>query len=255
VHTDGPDGALHDYQIAYTFGLYPLQQYLIALPGGRLQALGIAWDARPRDQGGQRWFHLYPDQRLPAGDRMHWTGRDQTWNYQCADCHSTGLAKNFDLAGNSYATTWSDVDVSCEACHGPGARHVAWARSQPGAGSDAGVPGRSDVNTLGLTNWLKATDQGHWEMNSKTGIARRTEPLASAELDICAACHSRRKVIVKDAAPGPPFLDSYLPALLEPGLYHADARSTAKCSNMARSCKAACIAQASSVRTAMSRTA
>ena len=220
VHTDGPDGALHDYQIAYTFGQYPLQQYLIALPGGRLQALGIAWDARPTDQGGQRWLHLYPNQRLPAGDRMHWTGRDQTWNYQCADCHSTGLAKNFDLAANSYATTWSDVDVACEACHGPGARHVAWAGSHPGAGSDAAAPGRS--NTLGLTNWLKATDQGHWEMNPATGIARRTEPLASAELDVCAACHSRRKVIVKDAAPGPPFLDSYLPALLEPGLYHAD---------------------------------
>jgi Tfp pilus assembly protein PilF len=216
VHTDGPDGALHDYQIAYTFGHYPLQQYLIALPGGRLQALGIAWDARPKEQGGQRWFHLYPDQRLPAGDRLHWTGRDQTWNYQCAGCHSTGLAKNFDLGGNSYATTWSDVDVSCEACHGPGARHVAWARSHAGAA----VP--TDADRRGLTNWLKTTDQSHWEMNPETGIARRTAPLVSAEVDVCAACHARRKVIVKDAAPGAPFLDSYLPALLEPGLYHAD---------------------------------
>ena len=62
----GPDGALHDYEIAYTFGVYPLQQYLIAFPGGRYQALGIAWDSRPKDQGGQRWFHLYPDQKLQA---------------------------------------------------------------------------------------------------------------------------------------------------------------------------------------------
>ena len=97
VRTDGPDGALHDYEIAYTFGVYPLQQYLIAMPGGRLQALGIAWDSRPKEQGGQRWFHLYPDQKLPPGDRLHWTGRDQTWNYMCADCHSTDLKKNFDL--------------------------------------------------------------------------------------------------------------------------------------------------------------
>ena len=95
VHTDGPDGALHDYEIAYTFGVYPLQQYLIAMPGGRLQALGVAWDARPKEQGGQRWMHLYPDQKLPAGDRLHWTGRDQTWNYQCADCHSTDLKKDY----------------------------------------------------------------------------------------------------------------------------------------------------------------
>jgi hypothetical protein len=109
VHTDGPDGALHDYEIAYMFGVYPLQQYLIAMPGGRLQALGIAWDSRPKEQGGQRWLHLYPDQKLPAGDRLHWTGRDQTWNYMCADCHSTDLKKTFDLTTNTYATTWTDV--------------------------------------------------------------------------------------------------------------------------------------------------
>src|SRR5262249_591595 len=89
VRTDGPDGALRDYEIAYTFGVYPLQQYLIAFPGGRYQALGIAWDSRPKEQGGQRWFDLYTDQQLKPGDQLHWTGRDQTWNYQCADCHST----------------------------------------------------------------------------------------------------------------------------------------------------------------------
>ncbi len=209
-----PTATLHDYPIAYTFGVYPLQQYLIAMPGGRYQALGIAWDSRPKEQGGQRWFHLYPDQRLPAGDRLHWTGRDQTWNYMCADCHSTGLTKSFDLAANSYATKWSDVDVSCEACHGPGSRHVAWARSHSG--------GLSEQDRMGLVAWLKATDNGHWEMNPATGIARRTEPLASAELDACAACHSRRKVIAEAPVAGTALLEAYLPAYLEPGLYHAD---------------------------------
>src|SRR5215472_8117022 len=227
VRTDGPDGALHEYPIAYTFGVYPLQQYLIAMPGGRLQALGAAWDSRPKDQGGQRWFHLYPDRKLPAGDRLHWTGRDQTWNYQCAGCHSTDLKKNYDLAADSYATSWADVDVSCEACHGPGSRHVAWAKS----GEKAKPIDSSDQ--LGLTNWLQPADHGHWEMNPETGIARRPlpnpPPLAgegrvggSTELDTCAACHSSRKVIAKDPAPGKPYLDAYLPALLEPGLYHTD---------------------------------
>jgi Tfp pilus assembly protein PilF len=214
VRTDGPDSALHDYAISYTFGVAPLQQYLIALPGGRLQALGIAWDSRPKAQGGQRWFHLYPDQTLPAGDRLHWTGRDQTWNYMCADCHSTGLRKNYDLGANSYATTWSDVDVACESCHGPGSRHVEWARSTTTSASGAG--------TMGLTVSLKPADTGHWEMNPESGIARRSEPLVSKELDVCASCHSRRKVIAPAPAPGGPYLDSYLPALLEPGLYHAD---------------------------------
>ena len=123
VRTDGPDGALHDYPIAYTFGVYPLQQYLIAFPGGRLQALGIAWDSRPKEQGGQRWFELYPGHQLKPDDPLHWTGRDQ--NYQWADCHSTDLKKNYDLAANRYRTSWTDLDVGCEACHGPGSRHVA----------------------------------------------------------------------------------------------------------------------------------
>ena len=217
VRTDGPDGALHEYPIAYTFGVHPLQQYLIAMPGGRLQALGVAWDSRPKEQGGQRWFHLYPDQNLKPGDPLHWTGRDQTWNYQCADCHSTNLKKNYDLAANTYATSWSDVDVACEACHGPGSGHVVWANTaetKPHSGDS--------LDRMGLTNWLKPTDGGHWEMNPETGIARRIEKLVSNELQTCAACHSRRKAIAKEPMPGESFLDGYLPALLEPGIYHAD---------------------------------
>ena len=98
VRTDGPDGALHDYEIKYTFGVYPLQQYLIAMPGGRLQAFGIAWDSRPRESGGQRWFYLHPEQKITARDPLHWTGIDQNWNFMCADCHSTNLRKNYHLA-------------------------------------------------------------------------------------------------------------------------------------------------------------
>src|SRR5262249_17146626 len=178
VRTAGPDGALHDYEIADTFGVYPLQQYLIAFPRGRYQALGIAWDNRPKQQGGQRWFHLYPDQQLKAGNPLHWTGQDQTWNYQCADCHSTNLQKNYDLSTDAYATTWTDVDVSCESCHAPGSRHIAWAKARADGGP---YPSGTDVSKMGLTHWLEPADGGHWEMNPETGIARRTEKLASTE--------------------------------------------------------------------------
>jgi len=225
VRTEGADGAPADFDIAYTFGIDPLQQYLIAGPGGRYQALGIAWDSRPAGRGGQRWFQLYPDRTLVPGDRLHWTGREQTWNYQCANCHSTDLRKNYDLAANTYATTWSDVNVSCEACHGPGSRHADWARSgrssAPGTAA-SGADGAAPPDRMGLTAWLKATDDGHWEMNPATGIAHRTRDLASGELDVCAGCHARRKVIADAPVAGVPFLDDYLPALLEPGLYHAD---------------------------------
>ena len=154
VNTDGPDGKLADFEIRYTFGVTPLQQYLIAFPDGRMQALGIAWDSRPKDKGGQRWFHLYPDQKLRPGDPLHWTGLDQTWNFQCAECHSTELRKNYDAAKNTYATTWAEIDVACEACHGPGSAHVAWAERQKNRcpGAKAATTGSPSISTSARTS-------------------------------------------------------------------------------------------------------
>ena len=48
VETDGPDGKLATFEVKYTFGVDPLQQYLIEFPDGRLQALSMAWDSRPK---------------------------------------------------------------------------------------------------------------------------------------------------------------------------------------------------------------
>ena len=69
--TDGKDGQLADFEILYTFGLYPLQQYLVAFPDGRVQPLPIAWDARPKDEGGGRWYHLYPNEHITNKDPLH----------------------------------------------------------------------------------------------------------------------------------------------------------------------------------------
>jgi len=122
VHTQGPKGEMFDYEIAYTFGFFPLQQYLVPFPGGRLQCLPIAWDDREK-----RWYHLYPDAPLDPKDWLYWTNAAQNWNGMCAECHSTNLKKNYDLETDTYQTTWSDIDVGCEACHGPGSLHVKWA--------------------------------------------------------------------------------------------------------------------------------
>src|SRR5512135_221757 len=102
VNTDGADGKLADFEIGYTFGVYPLQQYLVAFPDGRMQALSIAWDARPKDQGGARWYHLYPGEHITATDPLHWTGLNQNWNWMCADCHTTKLDRNYEPANNAY---------------------------------------------------------------------------------------------------------------------------------------------------------
>ena len=101
VETDGPDGKLATFEVKYTFGVEPLQQYLIAFPDGRLQALSIAWDSRPKDNGGQRWFHLYPHEEIRHDDVLHWTKLNQNWNFMCAECHSTGVHKNYDAGERS----------------------------------------------------------------------------------------------------------------------------------------------------------
>src|SRR5262249_8850497 len=98
VRTEGPTGQLDEFEIRYAFGVRPLQQYLVALPGGRYQALSFAWDTRPKAAGGQRWFDLNASERSRPGDPLHWTGRDQTWNHMCAEGHSTNLKKNYRAA-------------------------------------------------------------------------------------------------------------------------------------------------------------
>jgi Flp pilus assembly protein TadD len=216
VRTDGPDGRLADFEIRYTFGFTPLQQYLIEMPGGRLQALGIAWDTRPAAQGGQRWFHLYPDRRLKAGDALHWTGIDQTWNYQCADCHSTNLRKHYDEATNRYATRWTDINVTCEACHGPGSNHVAWANKE-------GAWQRVDAATKGLAAPLDERRGVTWAIDPQTGNAVRSRPReTSREIETCARCHARRGQFTDVWHAGNRFADGFRAALIEPGLYHAD---------------------------------
>ncbi len=217
VRTDGPDGTLRDYDISYTFGTDPLQQYLVAFPGGRYQALGIAWDSRPRTEGGQRWFHLYPHEKISYDDPLHWTGRNQTWNFMCAECHSTNLEKNYSLEKDSYATQWSEIDVSCEACHGPGSAHVGWAQ--------ATAKGKRsyDDKRKGLVVALSDRAGVHWKFDRDTGIARRNKTLKThTEVETCGRCHSRRTVLSNRYGYGKPLLQSYLPRLLDQGFYYAD---------------------------------
>ncbi len=218
VRTDGPDGKLHEYPIAYTFGVDPLQQYLIAFPGGRYQALNVCWDTRPRSRGGQRWFHLYPKEAVAHDDPLHWTGPYQNWNFMCAECHSTNVKKGYAAASDAYTTTWSELDVSCEACHGPGSAHVAWA--------DAVAAGRArkDDRDRGMAVVLK--DPGgpaEWVFDPATGIAKRSIPRTSqTEIETCARCHARRSVVAADYVYGQPLIQTHRPALLTEGTYYAD---------------------------------
>ena len=216
VRTDGPGGRLQDFSIAYTFGFDPIQQYLAEFPKGRYQALSVVWDTRPKERGGQRRLHLYPHERIDSRDVLHWTKLSQNWNYMCADCHSTSLRKNYDAANDSYKTTWTDVNVACEACHGPGSAHVAW------AGRSAG--NQQDSDTLkGLIFQLKDSSGGTWAFAPGDFIAKRTKPPSSrAEIETCGRCHARRSQIWPDYTFGQPLEQSYRVALLDEDLYFED---------------------------------
>jgi tetratricopeptide (TPR) repeat protein len=210
VRTDGPDGALEDFEVAYTFGVEPLQQYLVEFPDGRLQTLPVCWDSRPADEGGQRWFHIYPDEAVDHRDVLHWTGPLQNWNYMCAECHSTDLRKNYDLAANRYDTTWSEIDVSCEACHGPGSLHVARAEQEKAGNKPGGLV-------------VSLADDGSWIFDPDAVTARREPPRTTrAQIETCARCHSRRTQLTDEYRHGQPLADTHRVALLDEHLYHAD---------------------------------
>jgi predicted CXXCH cytochrome family protein len=215
ARTDGPDGKLHDYEITHAFGVSPLQQYLVAFPGGRFQALEIAWDSRPASRGGQRWFHLYPGEKISSGDALHWTSAAENWNHMCADCHSTNVRKSWSGQTETYSTSFAAVSVSCEACHGPGSAHVGWARApaaHPEHGADHG--------------FLVALDERagvSWPRDPITGSPTRSSPRSSErELDVCARCHSRRGLIHEDYVHGQPVADDYRVSLLDDELYYPD---------------------------------
>ena len=221
VRTDGPDGSLKDFEIAYVFGYFPLEQYLIRFPDGRMQALNVCWDSHSAEEGGQRWFHLYPEDETPAEDLFHWTGMLQNWNFMCAECHSTNLKTHYDPAQNTYETTWSELNVSCEACHGPGSRHITWEKAFA-----QGLRPRDEDGARGLVVNLKSPDQGQWLFEPDKTTAVRSEPLASRiEVESCARCHARRSKITADYQFGRPFLDHYRLTLLDEFLYTADGQN------------------------------
>jgi tetratricopeptide (TPR) repeat protein len=220
VETDGSDGKLATFEIKYTFGVDPLQQYLVEFPDGRLQALSIAWDTRPKDKGGQRWFHLYPKEEIRHGDVLHWTKLNQNWNFMCSECHSTGVRKNYDAANDRFATSFAEISVGCEACHGQGSSHVSWARNK----GNWSLFGKIDDATMGLAERFSERRDATWTPNAATGNVSRSSPprVLRAEVETCGLCHARRSEVSEAWAPGQWLADTHMVSPLGRGLYSPD---------------------------------
>lgn len=200
ISTEGPDGAIADFEIKYVFGVEPLQQYMVEFGSGestngnelpRVQVLRVSWDTEKK-----RWFHLDPpdvDGPLAPDDDLHWTGVTQRWNNMCAECHSTNYQKNFDVKSLSYHSTFTDINVSCEACHGPGSKHIEMAGQW--------LPGWNRQRGYGLANLKRSAED---------------------QIQACAPCHSRRSVIAGGFRAGDHFYDYYADQLLTAGVYYPD---------------------------------
>ena len=178
------DSVYKDLEVLFTFGFEPLQQYLVDGGDGKLQALTVAWNSEEN-----KWMDLYPELKVHHSEWLSWSGNSMTWNAMCADCHSTAYRKNFDIKKGQYASTWAEVNVACEACHGPGKEHIALATN-----------GSESRGSLSMT-----TDLSQVEL-----------------VDACAPCHSRRTALTKYFDPKKKYLDQYAPALISPRLYHDD---------------------------------
>ncbi|MGR5065038.1 multiheme c-type cytochrome [Photobacterium sp. DNB22_13_2] len=221
VNIAGADQTFSDFKISYTFGVYPLQQYMVEFPDGRVQLLPFAWDSRPPEQGGQRWFNLYPE-TTPV-DEFYWTNAGQNWNFMCADCHSTNLKKNYDPKTNSYQTTWSEINVGCEACHGPASGHIEYVIS---TSSEKSTP-HSDKQThssflMGFERDLSVSVK-EWIAKEGQNTLQPKSIQATDQVQTCAQCHSRRTQLNESASHVKgSFLDKYRLSLITPELYYPD---------------------------------
>lgn len=211
VRLPGEDGQPAEVPVRYTFGVYPLQQYLVPFPDGRLQALPYAWDSRPAEQGGQRWFSLHPGERVDHTDALHWTGSAMNWDRMCASCHTTGLVQEFEPRSGRYRAEWSDINVACEACHGPASRHLEWAQQL------------KEHPRKGLVFSLTGASRARWAFEPDGVVAQLQSTSADrSEVEACARCHARRDDIGVGYRHGRPLADNHRLALLEQGLYFAD---------------------------------
>ena len=193
INTQGDDGVNHDYEVKYTFGYYPLQQYLVEFPGGRMQATRASWDIKNK-----KWFHQYAGQKIPPHDWLHWTGNAQNWNTMCACCHSTNLQKNYNTETDSYNTHYSVINVSCETCHGAGKLHIDYVNGK------------------------------EYKKGKKTaGFVHRSGKKAGqiAQINTCTPCHARETEISPHLIQSAELMDNYIPEIPTTEHYYADGQA------------------------------
>lgn len=192
IETENERGILQEFEVLYTFGAYPLQQYLTAFEGGRMQVFRQSWDSREK-----KWFHQYSSMHIPHTDWLHWTGNAQNWNLMCASCHTTNYQKKYDAVTDTYQTTYAEHSVGCESCHNAGKKHIEYVKQK---GFQKGKSPHSYMMKL-------------HQFTQKQELAQ------------CMPCHSRRGETSQTHAYSPEVLDNYIPEIISTENYFADGQA------------------------------
>ena len=137
----------------------------------------------------------------------------------CAECHSTGVRKNYDAASDRFATTFAEISVGCEACHGQGSRHVGWARNRKAGGRSAKLKirrrGSSYASTSGAGDLADRCRTGNAIRNTLPSTLRK-------EVETCGLCHARRGQFSENWLPGRWLSETHTVSPISRGLYHSD---------------------------------
>ena len=193
VRETGPEGE-RTYPIAHVMGGKNVYYLLTPLARGRLQVLPVAYDVHKK-----AWYDMaasgvrhFPDR---GDEALDWTDRMFAFNTTCFNCHVTELSTNYDLASDTYHTTWSEPGISCESCHGSAKEHV-----------QAMIPGAT----------------GHSSKDIK--IIRTKEFTAAQMNDMCATCHAKMVPLSLSFQPGDKFFDHFDLVTLDHADYYPDGR-------------------------------
>ena len=193
IRQQGPGGE-KKYPIEHVLGGKNVYYFLTPLDRGRLQVLPLAYDVHKKS-----WYDVassgvrhFPDRRDEA---LHWTDRMFTFNTTCFNCHVSQLRTNYDLAADTYRTTWAEPGISCESCHGPAGEHV------------------------------RVMEAGETGKTSKEIKIIRTKEFTPAQMnDMCATCHAKLVPMSTSFLPGQKFFDHFDLICLEHADFYPDGR-------------------------------
>jgi predicted CXXCH cytochrome family protein len=194
------DNKPETFPVDYTLGAKRYQGYLATLSDGRIYVLPVFWHVESR-----RWVDW--KEITPIPDGAH--NLRQIWNTNCFNCHATNLAQGFDVAAKQYKSTWTEMGIGCEACHGPGKAHVelteAWEKNPASKPAYDNSAANRELGTI-----------------LKTFSPRSARPRQT--FDTCAYCHGNKRNVVLGFRAGDHYADFALPYLISAPIPANDAQ-------------------------------